>query len=97
MVVIANRLDRAMAAVTDESPAAVERAATEALNHAVTADRVAAAVAAEHVGDRIATLSRSGTVRAVAAAAAPRLCSSPSHGPAVKASASPRRLLRAPR
>jgi translation initiation factor 2B subunit (eIF-2B alpha/beta/delta family) len=71
MVVIANRLDRAMAAVTDESPAAVERAATEALNHAVTADRVAAAVAAEHVGDRIATLSRSGTVRAVAAAAAP--------------------------
>ncbi|AEM58301.1 initiation factor 2B [Haloarcula hispanica N601] len=71
MVVVANRLNRAMAAVTDESPAAVERAATETLNHAVTADRVAAAVAAEHVGDRLATLSRSGTVRAVVDAAAP--------------------------
>ena len=71
MVVVANRLDRAMAAVTDKSPAAVERAATETLNHAVTADRVAAAVAAEHVGDRIATLSRSGTVRTVVDAAAP--------------------------
>ncbi|MDS0219868.1 NUDIX domain-containing protein [Haloarcula sp. S1AR25-5A] len=71
MVVVANRLNRAMAAVTDESPAAVERAATEALTHAVTADRVAAAVAAERVGDRLATLSRSGTVRAVVDAAAP--------------------------
>ncbi|GCF14085.1 translation initiation factor 2B subunit alpha [Haloarcula mannanilytica] len=71
MVVVANRINRAMAAVTDESPAAVERAATEALNHAVTADRVAAAVAAEHVGDRLATLSRSGTVRVVVEAAAP--------------------------
>ena len=71
MVVVANRLNRAMDAVTDESPVAVERAATETLNHAVTADRVAAAVAAEHVGDRLATLSRSGTVRAVVDAAAP--------------------------
>ncbi|WP_336336606.1 NUDIX domain-containing protein [Haloarcula brevis] len=71
MVVVANRVDRAMAAVSDESPAAVERAATEALNHAVTADRVAAAVAAERVGGRLATLSRSGTVRAVVDAAAP--------------------------
>jgi translation initiation factor 2B subunit (eIF-2B alpha/beta/delta family)/8-oxo-dGTP pyrophosphatase MutT (NUDIX family) len=71
MVVVANRINRAMAAVTDESPAAVERAATEALNHAVTADRVAAAVAAEQVGDRLATLSRSGTVRAVVDAAVP--------------------------
>jgi len=71
MVVVANRINRAMAAVTDKSPVAVERAATEALNHAVTADRVAAAVAAEHVGDRLATLSRSGTVRAVVDAAAP--------------------------
>ena len=71
MVVVANRLDRAMATVTDESPVAVERAATETLNYAVTADRVAAAVAAERVGDRLATLSRSGTVRAVVDAAAP--------------------------
>jgi len=71
MVVVANRLNRAMDAVTDESPVAVERAPTETLNHAVTADRVAAAVAAEHVGDRLATLSRSGTVRAVVDAAAP--------------------------
>ncbi|KAA9399779.1 NUDIX domain-containing protein [Haloarcula sp. CBA1130] len=71
MVVVTNRINRAMAAVTDESPAAVERAATETLNHAVTADRVAAAVAAEHVGDRLATLSRSGTVRAVIDAVAP--------------------------
>ncbi|MFU1779828.1 NUDIX domain-containing protein [Haloarcula japonica] len=71
MVVVANRINRAMAAVTDESPAAVERAATETLNHAVTADRIAAAVAAEHVGDRLATLSRSETVRAVVDAAAP--------------------------
>ncbi|WP_336358480.1 NUDIX domain-containing protein [Haloarcula sp. CGMCC 1.6347] len=71
MVVVANRLDRAMATVTGESPAAVERAATETLSRAVTADRVAAAVAAEHVGDRLATLSRSGTVRAVVDAAAP--------------------------
>ena len=71
MVVVANRLDRAMATVTDESPAAVERAATETLNYAVTADRVAAAVAAERVGDRLATLSRSGTVRAVVDAAVP--------------------------
>ncbi|MEF8827899.1 MAG: NUDIX domain-containing protein [Haloarcula sp.] len=71
MVVVANRLDRAMAGVTDESPAAVERTATETLSRAVTADRVAAAVAAEHVGDRLATLSRSGTVRAAVDAAAP--------------------------
>jgi translation initiation factor 2B subunit (eIF-2B alpha/beta/delta family) len=71
MVVVANRINRAMAAVTDKSPAAAERAATEALNHAVTADRVAAAVAAEQVGNRLATLSRSGTVRAVIDAAAP--------------------------
>ena len=71
MVVVANRLDRAVGAVTDESPVAVERAATETLNYAVTADRVAAAVAAERVGDRLATLSRSGTVRAVVDAAAP--------------------------
>ncbi|MHC3378954.1 NUDIX domain-containing protein [Haloarcula sp. H-GB5] len=71
MVVVANRINRAMTAVTDESPTAVEQAATETLNHAVTADRVAAAVAAEHVGDRIATLSRSGTVSTVVDAAAP--------------------------
>ncbi|MGB9952213.1 NUDIX domain-containing protein [Haloarcula marismortui] len=71
MVVVANRVNRAMAAVADQSLAAVERAVTESLNHAVTADRVAAAVAAEHVGDRLATLSRSGTVRAVVDATAP--------------------------
>jgi len=71
MVVVANRINRAMAAATEATPAAIERAATETLNHAVTADRVAAAVAAECVGDRLATLSRSGTVRAAVDAAAP--------------------------
>ncbi|EMA10876.1 Translation initiation factor 2B subunit, eIF-2B alpha/beta/delta family [Haloarcula vallismortis] len=71
MVVVANRINRAMAAVTKASPTAVERAGTEALNHAITADRVAAAVAAERAGDRLATLSRSGTVREVVDATAP--------------------------
>ncbi|MBV0903813.1 NUDIX domain-containing protein [Haloarcula salina] len=71
MVVVANRVDRAMHAVADRTPSAVERAATEALTDAVSADGVAAAVAADHVGDRVATLSRSGTVRTVLAAAGP--------------------------
>ncbi|MFB6223642.1 MAG: NUDIX domain-containing protein [Haloarcula sp.] len=71
MVVVANRIDRAMHAVTDETAAATVRAATETLTHAVTADRIAAAVAAEHVGNRLATLSRSGTVRKVIDATAP--------------------------
>ncbi|MFB6164179.1 MAG: NUDIX domain-containing protein [Haloarculaceae archaeon] len=64
MTVVANRINRAMAgAATDETPAAVERAATEALRTAADADGAAAAAAADRLdGGRIATLSRSGTV-----------------------------------
>ncbi|WP_424000904.1 NUDIX domain-containing protein [Haloarcula salina] len=71
MVVVANRIDRAMHAVADHTPTAVERAATETISDAVGADGVAAAVAADHVGDCVATLSRSGTVRTVLEAAGP--------------------------
>lgn len=71
MVVVANRIDRPMHAVADRTPSAVERASTEALSDAVSADGVAAAVAAGHLGDRVATLSRSGTIRTVFDAAAP--------------------------
>lgn len=63
MTAVANRVNRAMDAA-DRTPAAVERAARETLESAVAADANAAAVAAEAVaGRRIATLSRSGTVR----------------------------------
>lgn len=63
MVVIANRVNRAMSAVAGEgTPAAVERAATAEIDRALAADERAAARAAEHLPGRVATLSRSGTV-----------------------------------
>jgi translation initiation factor 2B subunit (eIF-2B alpha/beta/delta family)/ADP-ribose pyrophosphatase YjhB (NUDIX family) len=64
MAVLANRVNRAMAAASDErTPAAVERAATEGIERALAADETAARRAAEVVaGKRVLTLSRSGTV-----------------------------------
>ena len=72
MVVVANRVNRVMhAACEASSPAAVERAATEAIDRALAADERAATRAAERLPDRVATLSRSGTVLAALAAADP--------------------------
>lgn len=63
MTVVPNRINRVMSA--GQSPSAVEDAARNAIDTAVAADEKAAAVAAERVaGQRICTLSRSGTVRA---------------------------------
>ncbi|MFB6354137.1 MAG: hypothetical protein ABEJ92_08640 [Halobacteriales archaeon] len=63
MAALANRVNRAMAGA--DTPAAVEAAATDGLRRAHAADVGAAALAAETVdGDRVLTLSRSGTVRA---------------------------------
>lgn len=63
MTALANRVNRAMAGA--DTPAAIERAATEGIVRAHDADAAAAALAAETVGDgRVLTLSRSGTVRA---------------------------------
>ena len=65
MPVLSNRIDRAMAeAATDGTVAAVERAASDGIDRALAADEAAASAAAEAIcTDRIATLSRSGTVR----------------------------------
>ena len=72
MPVVANRVNRAMAAASDErTPAAVESAAADGLDRALTADADAAARAAEAVPDRVATLSRSGTVLSALARADP--------------------------
>lgn len=63
MTVVENRINRTMASVSERSPAAVEAAARETIEAAVDADREAASVAAELVaGQRVCTLSRSGTV-----------------------------------
>jgi translation initiation factor 2B subunit (eIF-2B alpha/beta/delta family) len=63
MTVISNRVHRVMAGVDERTAAALERAAREVIDHAVTADGAAAALAAERIrGRRVATLSRSGTV-----------------------------------
>jgi translation initiation factor 2B subunit (eIF-2B alpha/beta/delta family) len=69
MPVVANRVNRVMAAAVGDgtdrpSPGAVERAAMAELDRALAADERAAARAADLLPDRIATLSRSGTVRA---------------------------------
>ena len=65
MPVVGNRVDRAMAAASDErTAAAVERAAGDEIARALAADKRAAARAAERLPARVATLSRSGTVRA---------------------------------
>jgi len=64
MAVVANRVNRAMSAASEEAtPAAIERAAVEGIERAGTADADAAATAAEALPERVATLSRSGTVR----------------------------------
>jgi translation initiation factor 2B subunit (eIF-2B alpha/beta/delta family) len=63
MTVVKNRVNRAMSAASEQSPAAVEAAARAVIESAVTADREAATVAAERIDDaRVCTFSRSGTV-----------------------------------
>lgn len=63
MAVLENRINRVMVAASDErTPEAVETAARGAVEQAVSADREAARLAAETLPDRVATLSRSGTV-----------------------------------
>jgi translation initiation factor 2B subunit (eIF-2B alpha/beta/delta family) len=63
MAVVTNRVNRVLTAASDDgTPEAVERAATGAIGQSLTADADAAALAAERLPDRVATLSRSGTV-----------------------------------
>ena len=72
MAVVANRVNRAMAAAAETAtPAALETAAFEGIDRAVAADADAAAIAADRLPDRIATLSRSGTVAATVERAEP--------------------------
>ncbi|WP_225333031.1 NUDIX domain-containing protein [Halomicrobium urmianum] len=72
MAVVENRVNRAMHEAGDErTPAAVERAAATGIERAYYADERAAAAAADRLPDRVATLSRSGTVRRALAAADP--------------------------
>ncbi len=72
MAVVENRVHRAMAAAADErTPVAVETAASEGVERALSADGEAAARAAERLPDRVATLSRSGTVLAAIRSADP--------------------------
>jgi len=61
MGVVRNRINRVMADA-DDSPGAVRQRATAACRRAVAADSEAAAEAARRIGDRVLTLSRSGTV-----------------------------------
>jgi translation initiation factor 2B subunit (eIF-2B alpha/beta/delta family) len=63
MAVLENRINRAMLAASDDgSVEAVERAARGAVEQSVSADHEAARLAADRLPDRVATLSRSGTV-----------------------------------
>ncbi|WEL20303.1 NUDIX domain-containing protein [Halorhabdus sp. BNX81] len=62
MPVVANRVNRVLARA-DRSPEGVEEMARKEIEAAVSADDEAAETAAERLPDRIATLSRSGTVR----------------------------------
>ena len=63
MAVLENRTNRVMTAASEDRTAgAVERAARGAIEQSVDADREAARLAADAVGERVATLSRSGTV-----------------------------------
>jgi len=72
MAVLENRVNRVLTAASDErTPAAVERAARGAIEQSVDADREAARLAADAIGGRVATLSRSGTVAAALRAADP--------------------------
>jgi translation initiation factor 2B subunit (eIF-2B alpha/beta/delta family) len=63
------RVDRTMATADDRTPAAVETSARSVLDAAVDAEDGAAAAAADRLGGTVATLSRSGTVRAALRAA----------------------------
>jgi translation initiation factor 2B subunit (eIF-2B alpha/beta/delta family) len=73
MSVVRNRVNRVMAAVGEADAARpVEHVASAAIERAVSADRRAAERAVEHVtGRRVATVSRSGTVRRALADADP--------------------------
>jgi len=72
MAVVENRVNRAMDAASETAtPTALESAALEGIERASGADADAAAVAAERLPDRIATLSRSGTVATAVEAAEP--------------------------
>lgn len=80
MPVVRNRVDRAMSEAGEAgasnaaraTPEALERAATAGIERALAADADAAALAADRLaGARIATLSRSGTVRAAIEDATP--------------------------
>ncbi|WP_435180372.1 initiation factor 2B [Halorussus sp. AFM4] len=65
MAAVGNRVNRAMADAADEgrTPEAVERAARDGIERAYRADERAAEAAADRIrGDRVLTLSRSGTV-----------------------------------
>ncbi|WP_128477297.1 NUDIX domain-containing protein [Halorussus pelagicus] len=64
MAAVGNRVNRAMAEASDERTAeAVERAAREGIERAFRADEAAAENAADEIrGERVLTLSRSGTV-----------------------------------
>ena len=71
MPVVANRVDRAVHEADERTPASLETAVAAGIERALRADERAAASAAGRVGDRVATLSRSGTVREALARAAP--------------------------
>jgi len=73
MPVVRNRVDRVLAAASDaRTPSAVEHAATAGITDALDADDRAGANAARHIaGDRVATLSRSGTVQEALSLAEP--------------------------
>jgi ribose 1,5-bisphosphate isomerase len=64
MAAVHNRVNRVLSvAETERTPAAVESAATEAIDAAIAADRETASSATAHVEDeRVVTMSRSGTV-----------------------------------
>ncbi|MFC6614553.1 NUDIX domain-containing protein [Halopenitus salinus] len=63
MPVVANRVNRVMADASERrTPASLLRAAIEGIDRALDADERAAARAATRLPDRVATLSRSGTV-----------------------------------
>ena len=70
MAAVANRVNRVLAEA-DRTPAAVRERAQEAAEAALDADDAAAARAAERCGASVATLSRSGTVRAALREATP--------------------------
>jgi translation initiation factor 2B subunit (eIF-2B alpha/beta/delta family)/8-oxo-dGTP pyrophosphatase MutT (NUDIX family) len=70
MAAVANRVNRAMSAA-DRTPAAVRTRAERVADAALDAGREAATRAAERCGASVATLSRSGTVRAALERARP--------------------------